>query len=55
MKYKCVKCGVIYFHNHAIIPPPEKCRFCGGDMIRTKMTDKEFEEMYLSKDSPFFK
>ncbi len=55
MKYKCSKCKAVYFHNHAIVPAPEKCRFCNGDMRETKMTDKEFNEIYLNPESALHK
>lgn len=47
MKFICNKCGAKYFHNTYMYPPPEKCRFCEGEMIKSKMTDEEFEEFYL--------
>jgi len=50
MKFKCVKCGAKYFHN--FFTDPEKkmkhgCRFCGGKMVKDKITDEEFGEHYL--------
>ncbi len=51
MKFECVKCKATYFHN-SIMKPPTSCRFCGKEMIKVKMTDEEFGEMYLDAESP---
>ena len=51
MKFICVKCGAKYYHNHAVMKPPTKCRFCGAEMVKDKMTSKEFNEIYLNPES----
>ncbi len=52
MCYKCEDCGAKYFHNFFTDPELKMkhgCRFCGGKMVESKMTDKEFGEMYMGK------
>ena len=53
MKLKCSneKCLAEYFHN-SIRSPPKTCRFCGGVMVKVRMTNKEIEEIYMSGPFP---
>lgn len=50
MKFVCSKCGAKYFHNSFILPPT-KCRFCGGTMVKSKMTAEEFKEFYTNEEN----
>ncbi len=50
MKFECVECGAKYFHNFFTDPKKKMesgCRFCGGEMKESKMTPKEFGEIYM--------
>ena len=51
---ECEKCGAKYFHNSFTNAKKKMefgCRFCGGKMIESKITPKEFGQIYLKDNT----